>query len=244
MARFDGRNSDELRTIKITTGYTDYALGSVLVEFGRTRVLCTAMTEQRVPPFLMGSGRGWLTAEYAMLPSSTQNRKRRENAKNGPDSRSTEISRLIGRSLRCAMDLSRFGERTMAVDCDVIQADGGTRTAAITGGYVAVAIALHKLKAAERCLKPPVAAVSCGMVDGQALLDLCYVEDSNAEADLNLVMSGDGFVEIQGTGEKRPVTAEELKKLLELGQAGIRELYAYQTAAIDAAVTQYPEEDQ
>jgi len=244
MARHDGRKNDQLRTIKITTGYTDYALGSVLVEFGRTRVLCTAMTEPRVPPFLMGSGKGWLTAEYAMLPSATQNRKRRENAKNGPDSRSTEISRLIGRSLRCAMDLSRFGERTMTIDCDVIQADGGTRTAAITGGYVALALALHKLNAAERCLKEPVAAVSCGMVNGEAMLDLCYVEDSNAEADVNLVMSGDGFVEIQGTGEKRPVTPEELQQLIELGQAGIRELYAYQTAAIDAVITHYPEDEE
>ncbi len=236
MQRTDGRALDELRKISITTGFTEHALGSVLIEFGKTKVICTAMVEPKVPLFLIGKGTGWLTAEYAMLPSSTQNRKKRENFRNGPDGRSTEISRLIGRSLRCGIDLSRFGERTLAIDCDVIQADGGTRTAAITGGYVALAVALHKLRAAERCLLPPVAAVSCGVVEGELLLDLCYVEDSSAQADVNLVMAGDGFVEIQGTGEKRPVSREELYTLLDMGELGIMELVEHQKRAIDEAV--------
>jgi len=236
MQRTDGRAFDELRPIRITTGYTEHAPGSVLIEFGKTRVLCTAMVEPKVPPFLIGRGTGWLTAEYAMLPSSTISRKRRENYKNGPDGRSTEISRLIGRSLRCGIDLSHFGERTLAIDCDVIQADGGTRTASITGGYVAMAVALYKLRAAERCLKPPVAAISCGVVDNELLLDLCYDEDSSAQADVNLVMAGEGFVEIQGTGEKRPVSREELYRLLDMGELGIMELFEYQKKAIDEAV--------
>jgi len=236
MQRIDGRANDELRPIKITTGFTEHALGSVLIEFGKTKVICTAMVEPKVPPFLIGKGTGWLTAEYAMLPSSTQNRKKRENYKNGPDGRSTEISRLIGRSLRCGIDLSHFGERTLAIDCDVIQADGGTRTASITGGYVAMAIALHKLRAADRCLLPPVAAVSCGVVEGELLLDLCYAEDACAQADVNLVMAGDGFVEIQGTGEKRPVAREELYQLLDMGELGIMELFEYQKRAIEEAL--------
>ena len=233
MARTDGRANDELRPVRFETNYTMHAPGSVLVEFGRTRVLCTAMVEPRVPNFLMGSGKGWLTAEYAMLPSSTNTRKKRENYKNGPDGRSVEIGRLIGRSLRDAVDLSRFGERQIIVDCDVIQADGGTRTAAITGGYVAVALALYTLNCADRCLKPPVSAVSCGVVGGVPMLDLCYVEDSSAEADVNVVMSNGGFIEVQDTGEKRPVGKEELLSLLELAEKGNAALNKLQQKAID-----------
>lgn len=234
MARADGRANDQLRPIRFTTNYTMHAQGSVLAEFGNTRVLCTAMVEPRVPNFMMGTGKGWLSAEYAMLPSSTNTRKKRENYKNGPDGRSVEIGRLIGRSLRDAVDLSKFGERMLMVDCDVLQADGGTRTAAITGGYIAVALALYKLNCADRCLKPPVSAVSCGVVDGVPMLDLCYVEDSTAEADVNVVMSGGGFIEVQGTGEKRPIAREELDTLLALAEKGNAELNRLQQQTIDA----------
>jgi len=241
MERVDQRACDALRPVQITTDYTEYADGSVLIRCGKTRVLCTAMIEERVPPFLTGSGRGWLTAEYAMLPSSTPQRKKRENYKNGPDGRSVEIARLIGRSLRCAVALEKLGERTVKVDCDVLQADGGTRTASITGGYVAVALALHRAGLAETCLKSNVAAVSVGVVKDEPLLDLCYVEDSSADADVNLVMAGDAFVEVQGTGERRPIVRQELDRLLELGEKGIRELYEKQNAAIAQALGQKKE---
>ena len=237
--RTDKRADCEMRKVTLTPDFTKYAGGSVLCEFGETKVLCTAMIEEGAPAFLKGTGRGWLTAEYAMLPSSTQNRKRRENAKNGADSRSVEISRLIGRSLRCAFDLTKLGERTVYVDCDVLQADGGTRTASITGGYTAAVIALDRLlgKSGDRSyLVGPVAAVSAGYVGGTALLDLCYSEDSNAEADVNIVMLMDSIAEIQGTGEKRAISRAELNKLMDMAQSGIKELYALQRAARVAAL--------
>ena len=242
MERVDKRKPDELRPVSIETDYTEYAGGSVLICCGKTRVLCTAMVEDKVPPFLTGSGRGWLTAEYAMLPSATPQRKKRENYKNGPDGRSTEISRLIGRSLRCAVKLSELGERTVKVDCDVLQADGGTRTASITGGYVAVALALSRL-GLSGALKQNVAAVSVGVVKDQPMLDLCYVEDSGADADVNLVMSGAEFVEVQGTGERRPIEKEELLELISLGEAGIMRLYALQNAAIEQALAAGKDEE-
>lgn len=241
MTRADLRARDELRAIKITTGYTVHAPGSVLIECGRTRVLCTAMIEEKVPPFLEGTGKGWLTAEYAMLPSSTPQRKKRENSKNGADGRSVEIARLIGRSLRCAVDTKKIGTRSILVDCDVLQADGGTRTAAITGGYIAVALAADALLKngliEQSFLKTQVAAISVGLVGGSAMLDLCYSEDSAADADVNLVMAGADYVEVQGTGERRAIMRDELNVLLDLGEAGIAQLMRLQNEAIALAIT-------
>lgn len=240
MTRADLRARDELRNFKITTGYTEHAPGSVLIECGRTRVLCTAMIEEKVPPFLEGTGKGWLSAEYAMLPSSTPQRKKRENVKNGADGRSVEIARLIGRSLRCAVDTKRIGARSILVDCDVLQADGGTRTAAITGGYIAIALAADALVKSglikQTFLKAQVAAISVGIVGGFAMLDLCYSEDSAAEADMNLVMAGADYVEVQGTGEKRAILRSELDELLNLGEKGIAQLMRLQNEAIEAAI--------
>jgi len=238
--RPDDRRPDELRPIRLTLGYTDYAEGSVLVEMGRTRVLCNATVDEILPVWLRGQGRGWLTAEYSLLPRSTHKRTPREVT--GPRGRTHEIQRLIGRSLRAALDLERLGERQIVVDCDVIQADGGTRTAAITGSYVAVALALKRLvqdgTLPATGLRWPVAAVSVGIVDGEPRLDLNYDEDAAAEVDFNVVMTGAGdFVEIQGTAERRPFSLATLHKLLSLAEAGIRTLLAQQQAALSEART-------
>lgn len=235
MNRSDGRRPDELRPIRFVLDYVDYPEGSVLVEWGRTRVLCNVSLQEGAPRWLAGSGQGWLTAEYALLPRSTHTRTPRENGLTG--GRTQEIRRFIGRSLRAGVDLSRLGERTIILDCDVLQADGGTRTAAVTGGYVALALALRRL--AEQGIVPPdlirtpIAAVSVGIVQGQILLDLCYEEDSQAEVDLNVVMTGDGrFVEIQGTAEKRPFSPDEFAKMLALACQGIADLIAAQEEAL------------
>ena len=233
------RRSDELRQVRIVPDYTEMAAGSVLVCCGRTRVLCTASVQDGVPPFLKGKGTGWLTAEYAMLPGATPQRKARDGLKK--DGRSVEIQRLIGRSLRAACDLSRMGERTVYIDCDVLQADGGTRTASITGGFVALCLAMSKLIAEGRMQDSPivkqVAAISVGVVDGQCTLDLEYAQDSRAEVDMNIVMTRDakgemGFVEVQGTGEHGSYSRDELNRLLDLGESGIRQLMQAQIEAL------------
>jgi len=229
MERADGRGWDRMRDFRITMNYLRFAEGSVLVEMGHTKVLCAATIEDKVPPFLKNSGRGWLTAEYSMLPASTQKRSARESTSGRIGGRTHEIQRLIGRSLRAVTDLQSFGERTITIDCDVIQADGGTRTAAITGGFVALVNLFRSLK--ERGLvnsipvKDFVSAVSVGMVDGQLLLDLDYREDSRAEVDMNFVMTGGGlFIEIQGTAETLPFDRNRLNAMADLATAGIREL--------------------
>jgi ribonuclease PH len=227
MMRKDGRKADELRKIKITRNYIKSAEGSVLIEMGDTKVLCTATVENSVPPFLRGKGTGWVTAEYAMLPRSSAQRISRERSKVG--GRTHEIQRLIGRSLRSVIDMKALGERTILLDCDVIQADGGTRTASITGAYIALVDALRHIKKqgmiATVPIKDHLAAVSVGIVDGKPMLDLCYVEDSTAEVDMNLVMTGSGkIVEVQGTAEGEPFTKAELSKLLALGEKGIKTL--------------------
>ncbi len=232
--RIDGRRNDELRSVKITPGYVDYPEGSALIEVGKTRVLCAVSVEPGVPRWLDGKGRGWVTAEYAMLPRATHTRTPRETT---PSARSHEIRRLIGRSLRAAVDLKLIGENTIAVDCDVLQADGGTRTAAITGAYVALAIALKKMiadkTASPRALKTAVAAVSAGIVGGEEMLDLCYEEDSRAEVDFNVVMTAEGkFIEVQGTAEGEPFHREAMDRLLNLARDGIDELLRIQSAAL------------
>ncbi len=229
--RASGRANDEKRQVTITPNYLKNAGGSVLIAFGNTEVICSAMTADEVPPFLAGMGKGWLTAEYAMLPASTPNRKKRETLK--PDGRSTEIQRLIGRSLRAIMDFSLLGERTIYIDCDVISADGGTRTAAITGGYIALKLCVEKMmkngELTQNPIRGQVAAISCGIVDGEAMLDLEYDEDSQAEADMNVVMTdGGGIIEVQCTGEKRPISEEEFANLIALARKGIRELCGVQ----------------
>ena len=228
--RPDGRQPDQLRPVTFTPGYTDYAEGSVLVTMGGTRVLCNASVEDKVPKWLVGKGQGWLTGEYSLLPRSTHTRTPREAT---PSGRTQEIRRLIGRSLRVCVDLTRLGERTLTLDCDVLQADGGTRTAAVTGGYVATALALRKLITAG--LVPPevlvtsVAAVSVGIVGGVPMLDLCYAEDSQADVDCNVVMTAEGkFVEVQSTAERDPFDRASLDTLLALAERGIRELMAAQ----------------
>ena len=238
MLRIDSRANDELRPVRITSGCLDYAEGAALIEVGATQVICAASVEERVPSFLQGTGQGWVTAEYAMLPRSTQVRTPREIK--GLRGRTQEIRRFVGRSLRAAVDLEALGERTLIVDCDVLQADGGTRTASITGGYVALAIALDKLIRGRllpaRVLKTAVAAVSVGLVGGEALLDLCYEEDSQAEVDFNVVMTAEGrFVEIQGTAEKQPFPREVMDRLLNLAEKGIKELLEVQRGALRAA---------
>ncbi len=237
--RIDGRAKDELRPVQITLGYQAFAEGSVLIEQGKTRVLCAVSVEERVPGFLKGQGSGWITAEYAMLPRSTITRTPRDIVSGRIAGRSQEIQRLIGRSLRAVVDLSTLGERTLIVDCDVLQADGGTRTAAITGGYVALFQALSNLKKKgvleEIPLKAAVAAVSVGIVDGEVLLDLCYDEDYRAEVDFNVVMTDKGeFVEIQGTAETRPFSREIMDSLLSLAEKGIKELFQIQKRVIGA----------
>ncbi|MBP3949302.1 ribonuclease PH [Corynebacterium sp. Marseille-P3884] len=235
--RADGRALDEMRPVRITRGFTSNPAGSVLVEFGNTRVMCTASAEEGVPRFKKDSGEGWLTAEYAMLPSATHERMPRESMKGKVKGRTHEISRLVGRSLRAAVDLSQLGENTIQLDCDVLQADGGTRTASITGAYVALADAIAHLK--ERGLVPgepllpPVAAVSVGIVDGRVSLDLPYEEDSRAEVDLNVVMNESGnFVEVQGTGEHGLFGREQLNSMLDAAEKGCSELIAAQKAAL------------
>ena len=232
--RPDGRRPDELRPVRFLLDYVEHAEGSVLVEMGRTRVLCNLTLQEGVPAWLSGSGRGWLTAEYALLPRSTHTRTPREVARGG---RAQEIRRFIGRSLRMAVDLERLGERTLILDCDVIQADGGTRTAAVTGGYVALALALRRL-AREGMLPPdlirfPVAAVSVGIVHGQVRLDLCYEEDSEAEVDLNVVMTEGGkIIEIQGTAEGAPFSRAALDEMFTLARQGIDRLLTLQREAL------------
>ncbi len=236
-ARTDGRASDELRPARITPGFLPYAEGSVLIEMGNTRVVCAASLEDRVPPFLRNSGQGWLTAEYAMLPRATQTRTGREIGRGGPSGRTHEIQRLIGRSLRAIADMKALGERTITIDCDVLQADGGTRTAAITGAYVAFALAskhLLKLGKISRSLTTDqVAAISVGIVNNTALLDLKYDEDSRAEVDMNVVCTGDGrFIELQGTAEREPFSRAQMDEMVALGVRGIEALICMQKEAI------------
>ncbi|RJO61212.1 MAG: ribonuclease PH [Dehalococcoidia bacterium] len=238
MKRFDGRSHDELRPVSITSGFQSFAEGSVLIELGKTRVACSVSVEEKVPPFLKGGGTGWVTAEYAMLPRATLTRSQRESSRGGVSGRSHEIQRLIGRSLRAVTDLSELGERSLIVDCDVLQADGGTRTASITGAYVALYQALHTLAntgvISSIPLKTAVAATSVGIVRGNMLLDLCYDEDCIAEADFNVAMTADGkLVEVQGTAETKPFSRGNLDDMLELAQKGIKELFLAQQSAID-----------
>ena len=235
--RRDGREPDELRPITFTRDFTEFAAGSVLVEFGQTRVLCTASTEDRVPGWLRGSGRGWVTAEYSMLPGSTTERSEREAKRGRQSGRTQEIQRLIGRSLRAVTDLATMGEVTITLDCDALQADGGTRTASICGAYVALHDACTRLVEAKTISTHPltdsVAAVSVGIVDGVPMVDLPYAEDSRAEVDMNVVMTGAGrFVEVQGTAEGMAFTRSELESLLGLAEAGIKELTSLQAAAL------------
>ena len=237
MTRPSMRQADELREIRITRGYTRHAEGSVLVEFGDTRVLCTASVEERVPGFLRGQGRGWLTAEYGMLPRATNTRTEREAARGKQSGRTQEIQRLIGRSLRAIADLSLLGERTIQIDCDVIQADGGTRTAGITGAYVAVhdavALLLQRGLIASSPLHDFVAAVSVGVYQGTPVLDLDYAEDSACDTDMNVVMTGSGgFVEVQGTAQGAPFSRDQMDALLLLAQSGIARLVARQKQAL------------
>jgi ribonuclease PH len=237
MSRPDGRLPDQLRDVRITRSWLDHAEGSVLVEFGKTRVLCAASVQEDLPRWRRGSGLGWVTAEYAMLPRATNTRSDRESVKGRIGGRTHEISRLVGRSLRACIDPKALGENTIVIDCDVLQADGGTRTAAITGGYVALADAVSWLKGRKRTRGEPlpasVAAVSVGIVDGQPRLDLCYEEDVAAETDMNVVCTGDGrFVEVQGTAEREPFSRDLLDELLNLGVAGCAELTKLQQAAL------------
>lgn len=239
--RFDGRKSYEIRKVKINKNYVKYAEGSVLIEIGDTRVICTASVEEKVPAFLKGLGGGWITAEYSMLPRSTPERSIRESSQGRIHGRTQEIRRLIGRSLRAVVDLRTLGERTIWIDCDVIQADGGTRTASITGGFVALMGALTTLKSQHILSHIPVfdsvAAVSVGLVDGEILLDLNYKEDSMASADINFVMTGEGkFIEIQGTAEKSPFSKETFDTMLELATKGIQKLTRIQRESLGGIV--------
>ncbi len=242
MERVDGRKSDQLRPVLITRNYNKHAEGSVLIEVGDTKVICTATVEERLPLFLKGEGKGWVTAEYGMLPRATGTRTAREAARGRIGGRTYEIQRLIGRSIRSVVDLAALGERTILLDCDVIQADGGTRTASITGAFVALLDALNKLKERGKLARIPikdfVAATSVGRLNGQIVLDLCYKEDSAAEVDMNIVMTGSGrFVEVQGTGEEASFTRAELDRMIDLAAQGIGRLIAYQKEVLGAAVT-------
>lgn len=236
--RTDGRNENELRQVHIETGYVKHPEGSVLITVGETKVICNASIEDRVPPFMRGQGKGWVTAEYAMLPRATESRNIRESSKGKVTGRTMEIQRLIGRSLRAVVDLEQFGERTLWVDCDVIQADGGTRTASITGAFVAMVLAFGKLVKQGTIKKLPIkdflAATSVGVLPtGEEILDLCYEEDSKAQVDMNVVMTGNGeFVELQGTGEEATFSYPQLQKMIELAQGGIGELFDQQKEAI------------
>jgi ribonuclease PH len=241
MARPDGRSATDLRPVKLTRGWLDHAEGSVLVEFGATRVLCAASVQEDVPRWRRGSGLGWVTAEYAMLPRATNTRNDRESVKGRIGGRTHEISRLVGRGLRACVDFKALGENTIVIDCDVLQADGGTRTAAITGGYVALADAVSHLRRRNRLAGDPlvtsVAAVSVGIVDGQPRLDLNYGEDSAAETDMNVVCTGQGdFVEVQGTAEREPFSRDLLNQLLDLAVAGCGQLTELQLAALSRPI--------
>ncbi|MHB1140249.1 MAG: ribonuclease PH [Sulfuricaulis sp.] len=235
--RPSGRKPDQLRDIRITRNYTKHAEGSVLIEFGETRVLCNVSVEEKVPNFLKGKGQGWVTAEYGMLPRSTGSRMAREAAQGKQGGRTMEIQRLIGRALRAAVDMKQLGERSFTVDCDVIQADGGTRTASITGGCVALVDAINHVRKRGLITNDPlrhlVASVSCGIFGREAVLDLDYAEDSNAGTDMNFVMDDSGgFIEIQGTAESKTFSLEEMLAMTRLAQAGIRELIAQQKKAL------------
>ncbi|WP_338415221.1 ribonuclease PH [uncultured Sphaerotilus sp.] len=241
MTRPNDRAPDALRTVQLTRGYTKHAEGSVLIAFGDTKVLCTASVEERVPPHKKGSGEGWVTAEYGMLPRATHTRSAREAAKGKQTGRTQEIQRLIGRSLRSVFDLKKLGERTITIDCDVLQADGGTRTAAITGAFVAAQDAVGTLLAkgliAESPIRDHVAAISVGLLDGVALLDLEYVEDLACDTDMNVVMTGSGgFVEVQGTAEGTPFSRAEMDTLIALADKGIRDLVALQRQTLAAPI--------
>ena len=235
------RSNDQLRTVEFQRQYTMHAAGSVLVAFGDTKVICTASVEQRVPPFLKGSGSGWITAEYGMLPGATNTRMRREASAGKQGGRTVEIQRLIGRSLRAAVDLQALGENTITIDCDVIQADGGTRTASISGGFVALTDAISHLQKNKKLKKNPIygslAAVSVGIYNGEAVLDLDYAEDSNAETDMNVVMNeAGGFIEVQGTAEGHAYRRDELDAMLTLAEKGIAEIIELQQQALKASV--------
>jgi ribonuclease PH len=237
LKRGDGRSFNQLRNVKITPGFLSYAEGSVLIEMGNTHVICAVSLDERVPPFLKGTGKGWVTAEYSMLPRSTLTRTQRDSSQGRVNGRSQEIQRLIGRSLRAVTDMDALGERQLIVDCDVIQADGGTRTASITGSYVALYQALKNLKSSGMLsgipLKNAVAAVSVGIIRSYEMLDLCYAEDSQAEVDFNVVMTDQGnFVEVQGTAENKPFSRDSLNGLIDLAQGGIKQLFEIQKAII------------
>jgi len=235
--RIDNRTLDQIRNTKITPNISPYAEGSALIEVGGTKVICTASVEERVPPFLRNKGTGWVTAEYAMLPRATNTRTQRETLR--PSGRTQEIQRLIGRSLRAVVDTKLLGERQIFIDCDVIQADGGTRCASITGAYVALALACRKLVKKGTLKTSPiiseVAAVSVGIIESTAILDLCYAEDSNAEVDMNIVCTGAGkFIEIQGTAEREPFTREQMNEMLALAETGINQLFTIQRNALNS----------
>ena len=235
--RIDGRKNDQSRSVKITRHYTKYAEGSVFIEVGDTKVLCNVSVEEKVPPFLKGTGEGWIPAEYSMLPRATDNRKNRDISRLKMDGRSMEIQRLIGRALRSVVDLKALGERTLWVDCDVIQADGGTRTTSITGAFIALVDAVNKIHKAKPFKVYPirsfVAATSVGIVAEEKLLDLCYQEDSKAKVDMNIVMTDDyNIVEVQGTGEESPFSRSELSELLDLGEKGIKNMIQIQKDAL------------
>lgn len=237
MERKDGRKVDELRKVNFVKDFTKYAEGSVLIECGNTKVICNATVEEKVPPFKKDSGEGWVTAEYSMLPRATATRNSRDISKLKQNQRSVEIQRLIGRALRAAVDFKLLGERTITIDCDVIQADGGTRTASITGGFAALAIACKRLVESgvleQNPIKTSVSAISVGIVDGVPMLDLCYEEDSRADVDMNIIMTGEGnFVEVQGTGENGTFSMEELVKLVDLARKGNEELKEMQNSII------------
>jgi len=238
LSRIDGRQNDELREVKITKDFIKYPEGSVLIEMGETKVICNASVEDRVPPFKKDSGEGWVTAEYSMLPRATLDRNTRDISRLKKNNRSVEIQRLIGRALRSVVDYKALGERTITLDCDVIQADGGTRTASITGAFVALVLACKKLLNDGLIDKMPissyVAAISVGIVDDEELLDLCYAEDSHAKVDMNVVITDKGeFIEVQGTGEESPFTREQLNKLLDLGEKGVEELIKLQKEVLE-----------
>ena len=237
LGRIDGRRRDQIRPVRVTRNFTKHAEGSVLIEMGDTKVICTASIEEKVPPFLKGKGAGWVTAEYAMLPRATHDRSPRESVKGKQGGRTLEIQRLVGRALRAVIDTGRLGERTIWIDCDVIQADGGTRTASITGSFIALADAVGVLKKKDLIKVNPLtdylAAISIGKVGGQVMVDLAYEEDSHAEVDLNLVLTGAGqYVEVQGTAEKTPFNKKDMDEFLDLGWGAIRELVDLQKSLI------------
>ena len=237
MQRIGGRNNEQIRPVKIIRNYLKHAEGSVLIEMGDTKVICTASVDDKVPPFIKGTGKGWITSEYGMLPRSTEVRKPRESARGKVDGRTMEIQRLIGRALRSIVNLEKLGEITIYIDCDVIQADGGTRTASITGSFVALVDALYKLVQQEKLEEMPlngyIAAVSVGIKDGEAILDLNYSEDSTCQVDMNMVMTDKGeFIEIQGTGEESPFNKAQLREMMELAEKGIQELIEIQKQSL------------